>query len=324
MAQQSMTTIAIVNEKGGCGKTTTAVNLAAGLSLAGYSTCLADLDQQCNATTTFGIDPDELPKQGRFTVADAYVNKRRALDIEIPIVGEGGRARLGGHLSLLPASRGMASLHHHLEATIQANLAGRSASIIAADELREEHRVRLKRSLESLRGHRRFVILDCPGDLGFEATTALIAADWYLIPVFPSGYDLQGLDALTTAISRVRERLNPKLRFLGVLFGRVDARTRLDSDIKRNLEEHLGSEYILETSISSSVRQREAPIHNKTIYEHDPSDNSAKQFVALTQEVLLRVGALEPQVEIVPTPALSVPQPDDSEPRVSGVEVENA
>ena len=304
MPDSQTITIAIVNEKGGCGKSTTSVNLAAGLALSGHPTCLVDLDQQCNTTLTFAIDPDELPKEGRFSALDIFLGKKRAIDIEIPFPD-----RFDGRLALIPGSRGLGSVHHRLEATMQADLMEKSNSIIVADELRDEHRQRLKRSLGSLRGQRNFVILDTPGDLGFQVTTALIAADYYLIPVFPSGYDLQGLDALTASIAKVREKLNPDLQFLGVLFGRVDGRTRLDSDIKANLQEHLGREHVLESTISNSVRVREAPLHNETIFEYDPNDRTAAQFKSLTQELLAKLGERAPEPVVTLQPQGTVEQP---------------
>ena len=329
MPERQTTTIAVVNEKGGCGKSTTSVNLAAGLALEGHPTCLVDLDQQVNTTQTFAIDPDELPKEGRFSALDIFLGKKRAIDIEIPFPD-----RFEGRLTLIPGSRGLGSVHHRLEATMQAELMEKSHSIIVADELRAEHRQRLKRSLGSLKGRRDFVILDTPGDLGFQVTTALIAADYYLIPVFPSGYDLQGLDALTASIAKVREKLNPSLKFLGVLFGRVDGRARLDADIKANLEEHLGREHVLQTIISNSVRVREAPLHNETIFEYDPTDKTAEQFKALTREVLdkLEVQTGEPVVTMQPqAPPVAVaaerdPSADDTEltPGVQEKEVGNA
>ena len=307
MAERTIT-IAIVNEKGGCGKSTTAVNLGAGLARAGYRTCLLDLDQQCNTTATFAIDPDELPKEGKFSALDIYLQKKRAVDIQLPIPD-----RFEGNLSLVPGSRGLGSVHHRLESTMNAELAEKSNSIIMADELREEHRVRLKRSLSSLEGDCNFVLLDTPGDLGFLVTTALIAADYYMIPIFPSAYDLQGLDALTASIHKVRDRLNPKLKFLGVLFGRVDGRTRLDADIKQNLQEHLGREHVFEASISNSVKVREAPIHAETIFEYDPRDTTARQFAELVAEVARKVGVQEPTVELTPvSPPVAAVQPEET------------
>ena len=285
-------TIAIVNEKGGCGKSTTAVNLAAGLAQAGFRTCLVDLDQQCNSTANFAIDPDELPREGKFSALDIYLQKKRAVDIQLPLPG-----RFEERLTLIPGSRGLGSVHHRLEATMQAELAAKANSIIMADELREEHRIRLQRSLGSLDGECDFILLDTPGDLGFLVTTALIAADYYMIPIFPSAYDLQGLDALTASIHKVRDRLNPNLNFLGVLFGRVDGRTRLDADIKKNLREHLGTEYVFEVGISNSVKVREAPIHAETIFEYDPRDPTARQFKELTAEVAKKTGRALPTLE---------------------------
>ena len=134
------------------------------------------------------------------------------------------------------------------------------------------------------------VLVDTPPDLGFLMTTALIAADWYLIPVFPSGYDLRGLEALLHTAQKVRERYNPGLRLLGVLLGNADARARLDADIRPELARRFGPGVVFGTVIGRSVRHREATLSGLTVLEHAGGQQATMQFLALADEVVGRLG----------------------------------
>ena len=133
--------IALVNQKGGCGKTSSSVAIAAAFCNLGYSACLADTDPQCNATESFGILSDSIPEQGRFTLADAYLKKRPATDIEFPF-GD----RFGGNLTLLPGHRGLSSVPLKLESELQIAIADGVKNTLDADEMRNEQRVRLRKS----------------------------------------------------------------------------------------------------------------------------------------------------------------------------------
>src|SRR5215831_15851421 len=195
MRFQKTHVIVLANQKGGCGKTTTAVSLAAGFAHEEFSVCLVDTDPQCNATDTFGISRDELARAGRFTIADAYLAKKAAREIEL-----GFGDRFQNHLSLVAGHRGLGTVPHRLEAQLQATLTNENYSELDADDLKNEHRQRLKNSLDSLRGVRDAIIIDTPPELGFLMTSSLIAADWFIIPVFPSGYDLKGLETLTRTV----------------------------------------------------------------------------------------------------------------------------
>ena len=153
-------------------------------------------------------------------------------------------------------------------------------------------RGRLSRSIESLHGQVDFVLIDTPPDLGFIMTTALISADYFIIPVFPSGYDLKGLETLMGTADKVQKRLNPALHLLGVVMGNVDNNARLDADIRQMLRRKFGEDRVFETSIGRSVKHREAPVYGRTVFEHAPSLPAAQQFTELSREVVKRVEAL--------------------------------
>lgn len=281
-------TITLANQKGGCGKTTTAVSLAAALANEGLSVCVVDADPQCNATDTFGIDRDELAREGLYTLADAYLGKRPAREIAYDFDEE----RFGGLLRVIPGHRALGTVPHRLDAQLQSTVVNNDYSDLDADDMKNEHRHRLKHSLDSLRGVQDVIIIDTPPDLGFLMTSALIASDWYLIPVFPSGYDLKGLETLWRTVDKVRDRYNPELQLLGVLLGNFDARPKLDNDIQQMLTQKFGEEVVFSTTIHRSVKHREASVYGKTIFEHAPDHQAAEQYLALAREVLQR---LEPR-----------------------------
>ncbi len=276
--------IALANQKGGCGKTTTAVSLAAGFAHQGYAATIIDVDPQCNATDSFGVDRDELAKAGRYTTADVFLGKKAAAEIEIVFP-----KRFSGELGLVPGHRGLTSVPQRLESALQAQLAHDDSSELDADDLKNEHRERLKNSLNSLRGRRDVVFIDTPPDLGFLMTTALIAADFFIIPVFPSGYDLKGLETLMRTIEKVQKRFNPDLRLLGVLLGNYDTTAKLDSDIHNMLSRKFGKLLIFDVKINRSVKHREATVYGRTIFEHAPEGQPAAQFIALVNEVAARL-----------------------------------
>ena len=281
--------IALANQKGGCGKTTTAVSLAAGFAHQGYSVSIVDLDPQCNATDSFGVDRDELARAGRFTTADIFLGKKSAANVEIVFP-----QRFRGELGLVPGHRGLTSVPQRLESALQAQLANEDSAELDADDLKNEHRERLKQSLNSLRGRRDVVFIDTPPDLGFLVTTALIAADFFIIPVFPSGYDLKGLETLMRTVEKVQKRFNPNLQLLGVLLGNYDITAKLDSDIHNMLSRKFGKGLIFDVKISRSVKHREATVYGRTIVEHAPEQQAAAQFLALVKEVAARLNGTAP------------------------------
>ncbi len=280
--------IALANQKGGCGKTTTTISLAAALAHSGYSVTLVDTDPQCNATDSFGIDRDKLALDGQYTVGDAYMSKRPARDIEYDF-GD----RFKGLLKVIPGNRGISTIERRLESQMQTVLANGDHSDLEADDMKNEHRRRLAVSLDSLRGKTDVVLIDTPPELGFLMTTALIASDWFIIPVFPSGFDLRGLESLLRNVQKVQERYNPGLYMLGVLLGNSDSRAKLDADIRTMLIKDFGPARVFDTPIGRSVRHREATVNGRTIFEHADNQQAAEQFLALSREVVSRLEAAE-------------------------------
>lgn len=275
--------ITLANQKGGCGKTSSTVSLAAAFAELGYSACILDTDPQCNATETFGVTQDQLKKEGKYTLADIYLSKRKASDCLVDFDD-----RFGGRLGLVPGHRGLNTVAPRLDSEIQTRIANEEQSILDIDDLRSEHRLRLKNSLESLRGRFDVVLIDTPPDLGFLMTTALIASDWFVIPVFPSGYDLKGLETLTRTVDKVRKRYNPKLRLAGVLLGNYDKSAKLDSDIHEMLKTRFGEQLVFQTTIGRSVKHREATVYCRTIFEHVRGTPPSEQFIELVKEMINR------------------------------------
>lgn len=273
----------MVNQKGGCGKTSSTICMGAAFAELGYKVCIVDTDPQCNASETFGVKPDQLAKEGSFTLADVYLTKKPAADALIDF-GE----RFNGNLFLLAGNRGLSSVYPRLEADLQKMIANEEASPLDADDIRNEHRLRLRRSLDSLRSGFDVVLIDTPPNLDFLMTTTLIAADWFVIPVFPSGYDLSGLETLTRTVEKVRSRYNSALRLAGVLLGNFDRSTSLDREIHELLKRKFGEQLVFHTTIGRSVRHRECTLMQQTIFEHPDAHPQAEQYLDLVREMVSR------------------------------------
>lgn len=276
--------IALVNQKGGCGKTTASVSIAAAFAKLGYVTCLVDTDPQCNATESFGIESESLVAQDKFTLVDAYLKKKPARDIALGFPKE----RFDEKLFVVPAVRGLTSVQLKLESELQIMIADGTKTSLDADELRNEQRYRLRQSLDSLRGHVDVVVIDTPPSLDYLMLSALIAADWFVIPVFPSGYDLRGLELLSRTVTKVKEKLNPALRLAGVLLGNFDRTTVLDRNIQELLSKRFGENGIFQTTIGRSVRMREATVNNLTVFELPDALPQGEQFLNLVREMINR------------------------------------
>jgi len=148
--------------------------------------------------------------------------------------------------------------------------------------------MRLRRSVDSLRGLYDVVLIDTPPNLDFLMTSALIAADWYIVPAFPSGYDLKGLEVLTRTIDKVRKAYNPKLNLAGVLLGNYDRTTALDKQVHEMLRNRFTPALVFSTTIGRSVRYREATMMRLTIFEHPQGGEQAAQFQTLVKEMINR------------------------------------
>jgi chromosome partitioning protein len=249
------TIYAIANQKGGVGKTTTAVNLAACVAEAGYETLLIDIDPQSNATLGLGIDKHTKP-----TVYDALVGD---LDLAEIVVDSGIE-----HLGVIPAGPDLAG------ATIELpRLAGSEN--------------RLRDALVSLRDRYAFVFLDCPPSLGPLTVNALVAADRVIVPVQAEYFALEGLAGLLDTLSLVQRELNPRLAVAGMLLTMHDGRTRLAQDVERDVRKHFPA-LVFETVIPRNVRIGEAPSFGKPVIHYDPHCAGADAYFELAKEVAAR------------------------------------
>jgi chromosome partitioning protein len=263
--------VAIANQKGGVGKTTTAINLGAALARSGRRILLIDGDPQSNASSGLG-----LPSGPRDTLYDVLGGAAAAACVQ-PTAEPG--------LALLPACRDLAGA--------EVELAG----------LPDRER-RLRASIAMLRSGYDFVLIDCAPSLGLLTLNALTAADRVLIPVQCEYLALEGLGHLADTIQRVAEWLNPPLEVGGVLLTMFDPRTNLAQEVERQVRAHFPQTYA--TVIPRSVRLGEAPSFGRTIFEHAPASPGAGAYRALAREFLLREERA-PAPPPSPTPADGVP-----------------
>ncbi len=296
--------ITITNRKGGCGKTTTAVNLGSALAELGHSVTLVDTDPQCNLTMSFIPDLAELDKQKVLRITDAYIQKMPASKLELDF-GD----RFGGRLFLVPGSNGMSSVRHVLDVEIERLRAEQRITELDARDIQNEHWQRLAKSLSVLRGKRDYIIIDTPPDLGFILTSALIAADFSLIPVTASGYDLAGLGMMRKAIEQVQQSFKPELRLLGVLICKAKRSSKLGVQTRGVLARDVGEELVMASEIADSVRLREATLVSQTIHEYAGKEFSAEEYLALAREVVARAK----DAGVAPAPVLTEAKPIPAE-----------
>ena len=247
-------TVAVVNQKGGVGKTTTVVNLAAGLALAEKRTLLVDLDPQGNATSGLGVQ-----KTGLYPTVYHVLVGGEPTDKAI-------QRTMLADLDLLPSD---------------IDLVGAEIELVGFD--RREYRVR--DALASVAVGYGHVIIDCPPSLGLLTINALVAADRVLVPLQCEFYALEGLTHLMRTVKLVRERLNPTLEFDGIVLTMFDGRTSLALQIREEVLRHFAGQ-IFETVIPRNVRLSEAPSHGKPVMLHELRSNGAIAYLELTREVL--------------------------------------
>jgi chromosome partitioning protein len=250
--------VALANQKGGVGKTTTAVNLSAYLALAQLRVLLLDLDPQANATSSLGIDP----RRVETSIYEALIGEASLTEA---IQG----TKYAG-LDIVPASRA---------------LAGAQVELVEVPD--REHRLRLALEGAEVRERYQVVLVDCPPSLGILTLNALVAADSLLVPVQCEYLALEGLGQLMETVDLVHAALNPRLDILGVVMTMYDARTNLSNQVVGDVRKHFPTE-MLETLIPRSVRLSEAPSFGKAVVEYDPTSRGAGAYAELAQEILRR------------------------------------
>jgi chromosome partitioning protein len=246
--------ISIVNQKGGVGKTTTAVNLAAGLALAERRTILIDLDPQGNATTGLGIDKSGLKATIYDVLLEGVAAREAVVRTELP------------HLDLIPS---------------EIDLVGAEIELVSA----ADREGRLRAALEPIRKDPGYVVIDCPPSLGLLTLNALTASDSVLIPLQCEYYAMEGLAHLLRTIAAIRERLNPRLGVEGIVFTMFDGRTSLAAQVRAEVNRHLGSQ-TMATVIPRNIRLTEAPSHGRPVFLHDVRSAGSVAYLELTREVL--------------------------------------
>ena len=252
--------VAIANQKGGVGKTTTAVNLAAALAMRGRKTLLIDLDPQANSSISF-LDPRVITRSTYDAIADPDC---QLADVIQP-------ATTVENLFVAPARIGLAKLESRLVGELDAHF-------------------KLKDKIDRLGREYAHVVIDCPPALGLLTVNALVASTHLLIPIQSSYFALEGTDDLLETIEKVRQRPNPALRILGVVITMHDKRTALGRDIREQIQKVFGGK-VFKTVISKSVRLEESPAYKESIFTFAPESTGATDYYSLCEEVIERVEA---------------------------------
>lgn len=253
--------LSVVNQKGGVGKTTTAVNLGAYLARLGKFVLLIDLDPQCNATSGLGIDHSKIEK-GVYEAISGTANFR---DIILQTSIEGYR--------IAPAT---------------ANLAGAGVELVNA----ERREFKLADAMMGIRNDYDFIIIDSPPSLGLLTINGLIAADQVLIPVQAEYFALEGLGALMQTIELVKQHVKPDLSVLGAVITMFDSRNKLSNEVMNELYKYFPNK-IFRSAVPRNVRLAEAPSYGKSIVDYDPGSKGAKAYERLAEEVVAAVEGAE-------------------------------
>jgi chromosome partitioning protein len=246
------TVYALANQKGGVGKTTTAVNMGAFVARGGRQTLLVDLDAQCNATTALGLPKDQSPSAYECLIGEVSV-------------AEAARPAGPDNLWIVPAS---------------VDLAGASVELPRTDGFE----TRLRETLGPVRARFAYTLLDCPPSLGPVTVNALVAADRVIVPVQAEYLALEGLVQFLDTLKLIQRELNPDLVMAGVVITMHDERTRLARDVERELREHLPAR-VFKTVIPRSIRVAEAPSYGVPVGDHDADSAGSRAYRAFAEEV---------------------------------------
>jgi len=253
----------VANQKGGVGKTTSAVNVGAALAMGGLRTLIIDLDPQGNASTAFGVARDEVNGMYEVIIKDLPIK-----DAALKVPGYPA-------LEVIPATQSLANAEVEL------------VPLVARE-------MRLKKSLTTYlndaasRGERfDYVIIDCPPSLGLLTINALVAADELLIPIQCEYYSLEGLSLLLHTVSLIQEHLNQNLKLTTIVLTMFDGRTRLANDVADEIRKHYPKE-LIDIPIPRAVRVSEAPSYGQTVMTYDPASNGAEAYARVAREIALR------------------------------------
>ena len=247
-------TIAIANQKGGVGKSTTAINLSSCLGEMGQKVLTIDMDPQGNTTSGMGVEKNEVEN----TIYELLLGESKLEDCIIPLNFD--------NLSLIPSN---------------VNLAGAEIELIGV----EDKEFILKNAIDQVRDQYDFIIIDCPPSLNMLTINAMTTADTVLVPIQCEYYALEGLSQLMHTIELVQERLNPELEMEGVVFTMYDARTNLSLQVVENVKDNL-KQTIYKTIIPRNVRLAEAPSYGMPINLYDPKSSGAESYLLLAEEVI--------------------------------------
>ena len=253
------TIIAVANQKGGVGKTTTAINLAAAFAQRGKRTLLVDTDPQANCSISF-LNPDDIQE----SIYDVLSDHRMPLDALV-------RPTSAPNLSLVPSRISLAKLEQVLVGQFDAPF-------------------RLKDALATIRANFDYIVIDTPPALGILTVNALVAATHLLVPIQAAYFALEGTDDLLETLERVRARPNPDLQLLGVVITMYDPRTNIAKDSFNHIKQVFGDK-LMRTQISRSVRLEESPAYKESILTFAPKSPGAQEYLKLSREVLERVEA---------------------------------
>ncbi len=246
--------IAIVNQKGGVGKTTTAVNLGASLALAEKDILLIDTDPQGNSTSGLGINRDEIKK----SLYDAYAGRCVPDEAIVSSVMQ--------HLDVIPST---------------VDLLGVEVELVG----KEGRESILSRIIADLKKEYKYILIDCPPSLGLLSLNALVAANSVIVPVQCEYYALEGLSLLTRTLHRVRNSFNPSLEMKGILLTMFDTRNSLSEQVAQEVRKHFG-EQVFDTVVPRNVTLAEAPSHGKPIILYDARSSGAQSYLSLAKEIL--------------------------------------
>ncbi len=266
---------AVVNQKGGVGKTTTAVNLAASLAASERATLLIDLDPQANASSAFGITAPVLQVYDVLSGACSMLEAAQATELS--------------YLHVIPSGE---------------DLSGAEIELVAA----EERHARLRAGIEPILGLYDYILIDCPPSLGLLTLNALVAATSVLIPLQGEYYALEGLARLQRTVDRVRAAFHPTLEIEGIVLTMFDRRANLSRQVEEEARSHFG-ERVFRSTIPRNVRLSEAPSHGKPILLYDIQSRGALAYLQLAEELL----AKHPRPQRKP-PLLPIPRPDSAAP----------